>query len=101
VSKALRQSRRSDAHGQWRHPQIDNIPRQSQFARDGDNNGGKRLIDLDALDIAKLPACPCQCLPDSWDWGQTKHAGLNGGDTVGNQGCHRRQTVCLCPLTVR
>jgi hypothetical protein len=80
---------------------IDDFLRQVQFAVHGDCNGGECLIDFDSLDICHFPLCAPQCLLDRGNRAKPEHSGLYRSDAVGDETCHRRETVFFRPVSTR
>src|ERR1700733_10701835 len=61
---------------------VDDALGKSAFAGDHDGDGGKGLVDLDALDGASVPAGALQRLLHRRDRSEAEHAGLDRRDTV-------------------
>ena len=61
---------------------VDDVLGEAKFALDRNSDGGERLVDLDAVDVADRPARPRERLPDRRNRTQAEHAGLDRADAV-------------------
>src|SRR5580692_4577593 len=64
---------------------IDDVGRKPELTRDGDDDRGEGLVDLDALDIAELPPRSVERLTDGRDRPEAEHAGLDRGNAIGDE----------------
>src|SRR5260221_1550829 len=64
---------------------IDDVGRKPELARDGDDDRGEGLVDLDALDIAEPPPRSVERLTDGRDRPEAEHAGLDRGNAIGDE----------------
>ena len=76
---------------------VDDVLGQTEVLRDGEGYGSEGLVDLDALDVADLPAGPVERLPHRRYRTQSEHARLDGADAIGDQARHRLQAFLLGP----
>jgi hypothetical protein len=67
----------------------------AEFAHDSERDGGEGLVDLDALDVADLPAGALERLAHRRHRADAEHAGLDRADAVGDEARHRLQAVLL------
>src|SRR5258708_35760879 len=76
---------------------IDDVAGKSQLARNGDDDRGEGLVDLDALDIAEPPPRPVERLTDGRDRPEAEHAPPDGGNTIGDESRDRCAAARLRP----
>ena len=80
---------------------IDDLVGQSELARDDDGDRRERLIDLGPLDRVDVPSGALQRLLDGWHGPQTKHAGLDRRNAVGDEPRDLLKIALLGPGSVR
>src|SRR5260221_13499101 len=78
---------------------IDDVGRNPELARDGDDDRGEGLVDLDALDIAEPPPRSVERLTDGRDRPEAEHAGLNSGNAIGDESRDRCEAARLRPAS--
>src|SRR5216684_4086587 len=76
---------------------IDDVGREAELARHGDDDGGEGLVDLDALDLAEGPARAGERLLHRRDRPEAEHAGLDRGDAIGDESGQRLEAALLGP----
>src|SRR5260370_8484328 len=70
---------------------IDDVGRKPELARDGNDDRGEGLVDLDALDIAEPPPRPVERLTDGRDRPAAEHARLHSATAIPNESLANRQ----------
>src|SRR5580693_8213245 len=76
---------------------VDDVLWQSELTRNDNGDGCEGLIDLDPLHRTETPACTVQRLADCRDGAEAEHAGLDGGNSVGDEPSYRRYATPLRP----
>jgi hypothetical protein len=76
---------------------VDDVRRQAKLAHHRDDDGREGLVDLNPLHRAETPTPTVQRLFDGRDRAEAEHPGLDGGDAVGDEPGHRRETTLLRP----
>src|SRR5260370_5020904 len=79
---------------------IDDGGRKPEVARDGEDDRGEGLVDLDALDIAEPPPRSVERLTDGRDRPEAEHAGLDRGDAIGDEARDRCEAALVRPVSV-
>src|SRR5260221_10911324 len=79
---------------------IDDVGRKPELARDGDDDRGEGLVDLDALDIAEPPPRSVERLTDGRDRPEAEHAGLDRGNAIGDEARDRCEAALVRPVSV-
>src|SRR5229473_2848448 len=79
---------------------IDDVGRKPELARDGDDDRGEGLVDLDALDIDEPPPRSVERLTDGRDRPEAEHAGLDRGNAIGDEARDRCEAARFRPVSV-
>ena len=79
---------------------VDHVRIQAKVLRHRNRYCREGFIDLDALDICGFPAGAIKRLLHRRNRTQSKHARLDGANTVGDKARHRRQSLLVGPSAV-
>ena len=76
---------------------VDDILGKTEFLNDGQDDGGKRLVDLEALHVPELPTRPVEGPLHGRDRAQSKQSRLNRTDSEAGKTRHRLEPPLLRP----
>src|SRR5215472_16112355 len=105
MNKARRENRTRRADGMAMRNRaafdVDDVVREPELLRDCERHGSKRLVDLDAFDIAEYPARAFKRDLHGRHRAKTEHAWLDSGDAECRETRGRFDAVCFRVITSR